>query len=85
VVRQILHKIVVDDDYTDADADEDDWMSGWLKFAIETLGRRVLPSSGGSEPILQEKLNWIDNVVEAFCSKHQVLEKFVKAQKALET
>ena len=86
VVRQVLHKIVVEDDYTDADADgEDDWMSGWLKFAIEMLGRRVLPPSGGSEPIIQEKLKWIDDVVEAFSSKHQVLEKFVKAQKALES
>jgi hypothetical protein len=86
VVRQVLHKIVVEDDYTDADADgEDDWMSGWLKFAIEMLGRRVLPPSGRSEPIIQEKLKWIDDVVEAFSSKHQVLEKFVKAQKALES
>jgi hypothetical protein len=85
VVRQILRKIVVEDDYTDADADGDDWMSGWLKFGIEMLGKRVLPPSGESEPIIQEKLKWIDDVVEAFCSKHQVLEKFAKAQKALET
>jgi hypothetical protein len=83
VVRQILCKIIVEEDFTDADADgEDEWMSGWLKFAIEMLRSKRLPSLGQSEPIKQEKLKWIDDVVEAFCANNLVLEKFGKAQKA---
>jgi len=82
VVRQILFKIVVDEDFTDADADgEDEWMSDWLKFAIQMLGRKHLPPLGKSEPIKQEKLKWIDDVVNAFCSDNQLLERFVKEQK----
>jgi hypothetical protein len=86
VVRQVLYKIVVEDDFTDPDADgEDDWMSGWLKFAIEALGSRRLPPSGQSEPIQQEKMKWIDDVVEAFCVNNRMLEKFAKAQKVGES
>lgn len=86
VVRQILYKIVVEEDFTDADTDgEDEWMSGWLNFAIEMLGSKRLPPLGQSEPIKQEKLKWIDDVVEAFCSNNRVLEKFVKAQKVGES
>lgn len=86
VVRQILYKIVVEEDFADAEANgEDEWMSGWLKFAIEMLPSKRLPPLGQSEPIKQEKLKWIDDVVEAFCSNNLVLEKFVKAQKAGES
>jgi hypothetical protein len=82
VVRQILYKIVVEEDFTDADADgEEEWMSGWLKFAIQMLGRKHLPPLGQSEPIKQEKLKWIDDVVNAFCSDNSVLERFVKEQR----
>ncbi len=82
VVRQVLYKVVVEEDFTDADADgEDEWMSGWLKFAIQMLGRKHLPPAGQSEPIKQEKLKWIDDVVNAFCSDNLILERFVKEQK----
>ena len=86
VVRQILYRIIVEEDYTEADAQgEDDWMSDWLKFATEMLGSEQLPLSGTSEPVKQDKLKWIEDVVEAFCSNNQVLEKFAKAQRTGES
>jgi hypothetical protein len=82
VVRQVLNRIVVEEDFTDADADsEEEWMTGWLKFAIQILRRKHLPPMGQSEPIKQEKLKWIDDVVNAFCSDNRVLERFIKEQK----
>ncbi len=73
VVRQILYKILIEEDHTDPETDIDDWMSQWLKFVIDLTGDRRLPASGESEPIVQEKLKWIDDVVETFCSSNQVL------------
>ncbi|MCX8117098.1 MAG: hypothetical protein N3G78_04080 [Desulfobacterota bacterium] len=84
VFRQILLKIVVEEDCNDPDAeagDEVEGMGQWLRFAIQVLGRRHLPPPGQSEPARQQKLRWIDEVVEAFCSNHQVLERFVKEQR----
>jgi hypothetical protein len=78
VVRQVFHKIVVEEDHTDPQTDPDDWMSQWLSFA-SLLGVKQLPPSGGSEPILQDKLKWIDDTVEAFCSSNKMMEKFVQA------
>jgi hypothetical protein len=78
VVRQIFHKIVVEEDHTDPQTDPDDWMSQWLSFA-SLLGVKQLPPSGDSEPILQDKLKWIDDAVEAFCSSNKMMEKFVQA------
>ena len=85
VVRQILHEIIIERDHTDPDTDADDWMSGWLRFAIDLLGKRQLPPSGESEPIKQEKLKWIEDVVEAFCLSNKVLEKFIRGQLAVES
>ena len=82
VVRQIFHKIIVEEDHTDPETDPDDWMSGWLRYAVDRLGKKQMPSSGESEPIKQEKLKWIDDAVEAFCSKNQILEKFIRTHKS---
>jgi len=79
VIRQILHKIVVEDDHTDPESDPDDWMSQWLNFTSTLLKVGYLPPSGESEPIIQEKLKWVDEAVEAFCSENQILDKFRQA------
>ena len=78
VVRQILYKIVVEEDHTDPQSDPDDWRSLWLTFSRDILGKSILPPSGESEPIIQEKMKWIDDVVEEFCSDNEVLKRFIK-------
>ena len=80
VVRQILYKIVVQEDHTDPESDPNDWMSQWLSFVAEFFSRKQLPPSGESEPVLQEKLKWIDEAVEAFCSNNEMLSKFIQAR-----
>ncbi len=80
IIRQILHQIIVEEDHTDPDTDPDDWMSRWLRFALSTLGTKELPPAGDSEPILQDKLKWIDDAVEGFSSAHRLLEKFIQGQ-----
>jgi hypothetical protein len=79
VVRQVLHKIIVEEDHTDPDSSTDDWKSLWLNFVIKMLKIRYLPPSGESEPIVQEKLKWVDEAVEAFCAENQMLVKFKQA------
>jgi hypothetical protein len=78
VVRQLFYKIVVEEDHTDPHSDPEDWMSQWLVFA-GLLGVKQLPPSGVTEPILQDKLKWIDDAVEAFCSSNKMMEKFAQA------
>jgi len=85
VVRQVFYKIIVEEDHTDPETDPDEWMSGWLRFAVDLLGKKQMPSSGQSEPIKQEKLKWIEDAVEAFCSNNQTLEKFVRIKKSGES
>ncbi len=82
VVRQVLHQIVVEEDHTDPASDPEDWMSQWLSFIVDLIGARRLPPSGESEPILQEKLKWIDDAVEAFCFDNQMLAKYIQARSA---
>jgi len=85
VVRQVFYKIIVEEDHTDPETDPDDWMSGWLRYAANLLGKKQMPSSGQSEPIKQEKLKWIEDAVEAFCSNNQTLEKFIRIKKSGES
>ena len=81
VVRQILCKIIVEENHTDPETDPDDWMSRWLNFGAGLLKKKAWPPAGDTEPLRQEKLRWIDDVVEAFCESHQLLEKFIQSQR----
>ena len=56
-------------------------MSQWLNFTSSLLRTGYLPPSGESEPIIQEKLKWVDEAVEAFCSENKMLDKFKQAFK----
>ncbi|MFZ5906352.1 MAG: hypothetical protein ACOYVJ_02940 [Nitrospirota bacterium] len=84
VVRQILYKIVMEEDHTDPETDPDDWMSQWLNFIIGFSNNKQLPPSGQSEPVVQEKFKWIDEAVEAFCKSNGILDKFIHFQKPKE-
>ena len=73
ILRQILVRIVVTDEHTDPDCD-DDWPSLWLQLACSLSGRTV-PPSGAAE----DQKAWIENAVNAFCESNMIMERFNKA------
>ncbi len=73
VLRQILTRILIEDEHTDPDCD-DDWPSLWLKLACTLPGMSDrLPASKA------DRLAWIENAVEAFCADFAVMDKFHQA------
>lgn len=72
VFRQILTKIILEDEHTDPDCD-DDWPSLWLKLACQ------LPDMADPPALKAEQDIWIDNATEAFSAKFDVLAKFNQA------
>ena len=73
IVKQILMRVLVQDDHTDPDCD-DDWPSLWLKLASTLPGMDYPPKAGKAE---QER--WIDEAVEAFGASYNMLERFNKS------
>lgn len=73
ILRQILVRILMTDEHTDPDCD-DDWPSLWLRLACSLSGRPV-PSSGSAE----DQKAWIENAVNAFCESNMIMERFNKA------
>ncbi len=73
VLRQILTRILIVDEHTDPDCD-DDWPSLWLKLASSLPGMSVpfQTSKAGRQA-------WIENAVEAFCANFNLLDKFHQA------
>lgn len=71
--RQILTRIILEDEHTDPDCD-DDWPSLWLKLACTLPGMSYPPQIGKTE-----QRAWIDNAVEAFSENFGILEKFNKS------
>ncbi|MFC1857672.1 hypothetical protein ACFL9U_06530 [Thermodesulfobacteriota bacterium] len=68
--RQILTRIMIADDHTDPDCD-DDWPSLWLKLACTLPGMTPPPQIGKTE-----QQTWIDKVVESFSANNKLLEMF---------
>jgi len=70
VFRQILNRILIEDEHTDPDCD-DDWPSLWLKLACTLPGMSLPPrlSKAGRHA-------WIEQAVEVFCADSKMLEKF---------
>ncbi len=73
VFRQVLTRIIIEDQHTDPDCD-DDWPSLWLKMACTLPGVTIPPPYPKS---VQHA--WIDTAVEAFCSDVDTLKKFNKS------
>lgn len=73
ILRQILFRIVLTDEHTDPDCD-DDWPSLWLKLACALTGLSV-PSSGDEE----DQKEWIGKAVDAFCESNMIMERFNKS------
>ena len=73
VVKQILTRVLIQDEHTDPDCD-DDWPSLWLKLASTMPGMDYPPQTGKAE---QER--WIGKAIEAFGDSYNMLERFNKS------
>jgi len=70
VFRQILKRIIIEDEHTDPECD-DDWPSLWLQLACTLPGISIPPQMSKPAQSL-----WIEKAVDSFCSNFDVLEKF---------
>jgi hypothetical protein len=70
VFRQILKRIIIEDQHTDPHCD-DDWPSLWLQLACTLPGMCIPPQVSRPEQNL-----WIEKAVESFCRNFNLLEKF---------
>lgn len=68
--RQILTRILIEDQHADPDCD-DDWPSLWLKLASSLPGISSPPQAGKTD-----QQAWIDDAVEAFSVSNKMLEMF---------
>ncbi|MBW1799887.1 MAG: hypothetical protein JRJ85_04075 [Deltaproteobacteria bacterium] len=73
IVKQILTRVLLEDEHTDPDCD-DDWPSLWLKLASTLPGMDYPPQTGKTA---QER--WIEKAVEAFSVGFDMLERFNKS------
>jgi hypothetical protein len=71
VFREVLRRIFIVEDYFEY-SDRSDWRSRWLIFARSFPGAGDMPNRGESDQFD----DWIDKVVEKFCKKIQVFERF---------
>jgi hypothetical protein len=74
VLRQILTRILIVDGQTEMD-DEEDWHCLWLQYA-----RRLLPTHEAPPQEEEQRAEWIDGVIEAFCSKLTLLTKYKESE-----
>lgn len=69
--REILTHVIIDEGYEETD-DPDDWHSRWLLFASRLPG---MAAKIPSDP--DEKREWVEEAVEAFCRRHDLLGTFM--------
>jgi hypothetical protein len=73
--RQILTRILIEDQHSDPDCD-DDWPSLWLKLAC------ALPAIPPPPPLGKARQHaWIDQAVEAFSADRQLLKMFKQSMR----
>jgi hypothetical protein len=79
VVRQVLLQIlIIDGDISDPDESVEDWRCHWLRW-----GRHWHPDK--SSPAVfkgdrESQVDWIEEVVQSFCQRHLVSQKFCTAE-----
>lgn len=74
VVRQILARAVAEN--ADAEEESDRWPVLWLRFAKGLHPDHEAPPSQDSP--IEDRDEWIDAVVSAFCSQHGLKDAFVQ-------
>jgi hypothetical protein len=67
VLRRILAKVLVEDNWSEDDEDSD-WQSDWIRFARNLGGLAPVPSPG----LKLERETWIDDAVAAFARRMQL-------------
>jgi hypothetical protein len=70
VLRRVLHRIVVEDQETDPNADEDDWQTQWLRFACAVPGIEPPPADASADAA-GDREEWVEAAVRAFCQTHE--------------
>ncbi len=74
-MREILIRILLYENNYDLD-DREDWRSQWLLFCKE-IGIDDFPKD---EDDIEDKYDWIDNVVAKFCRKNKLLKQLNKSR-----
>ena len=69
VLRRILAKILIEDDWSE-DNEDVDWQSDWIRFARNLGGLPTLPLPG----LKQEREMWIDEAVATFARRMRLRE-----------
>jgi hypothetical protein len=73
--RQVLVRLL---QQGDTDAEEDSWISQWLKFITQVLHIKSVPDFDNSnDDFTPEQENWIDECVNEYCKKRELFDKFI--------
>lgn len=76
ILRRVLEEVLLVEDHNDPDTDPDDWKSQWLRFALGLPGVSGRPPAGSGDAIRQEKRDWIEAAVDAFCEQRRARSLF---------
>lgn len=76
VIRQILSRVLIVEEWTDPDGQADNWRVQWLKWGIHWHPDKERPVEGAAQECTEEWLRWIEDVVAAFCRMHDACDKF---------
>jgi len=76
VIRQILTRILIVEEWSDISGSKDDWRVQWLMWGTHWHPDNEQPSNDPSGDCQEEWLEWIEEVAQAFCRKHMILEKY---------
>jgi hypothetical protein len=83
ILRRVLTEILLEQEHDDTDSDDGDWRCQWLRFAISLPGMGRTPPAGRSEAASQDKRDWIETAVGAFCQAHEARSRFEQALKGI--
>ncbi|NQU38913.1 MAG: hypothetical protein HQ523_03080 [Lentisphaerae bacterium] len=86
IIAQVLRQILLVEEYDDPFAldqnseQDDDWRGLWLRYALSMPGiSGDIPSEEADRPA------WVDDCVQAFCSMHSAMRKYIVATGADES
>jgi hypothetical protein len=74
ILRSILSRVLVQEEFTDADGDLNDWKVQWLRWGIHWHPDTERPPEGNAAEHLETWEGWIEAVVQQFCRNHAVRE-----------